>query len=496
MQDRKSGILLHISSLPSAYGIGDLGPAAYQFADFLHQARQRLWQILPLNPTTVCNSPYNSPSAFAFNPLFISPELMVRDGLIQESELHPVPKFPESRVDYSSVITYKIGLFKQGYEKFKCGGPNEEYEKFCWENGHWLHDYALFTALKSKFNGRAWYEWPHEIKNRHEHALETCSKELHEKIEEEKFLQFLFFRQWSELNNYCREKDVRIFGDVSIYVTWDSADVWAHPEIFKLDEEKNPWVVAGVPPDYFSKTGQLWGNPLYNWDVLRERNYEWWIQRMEHNLRCFDLARLDHFRGFVAAWEVPANDKTAEHGRWVDAPAMDFFTALTERISSSSIVAEDLGHITPDVREVMRRFGFPGMKLLVFAFGEGLAENPYAPHNHEKNCVLYTGTHDCNTIKGWFENELTEEDKERLFHYLGRKVSGGKISREMIRLAMMSVADTVILPMQDILGLGAKGRMNRPSTTRGNWEWRLLSGQLTPDLARSMEDLTKLYGRG
>jgi len=484
-----------MTSLPSLYGIGDLGPGAYRFADFLQAARQRIWQILPLNPTTHGNSPYYSPSAFACNSLLISPQQMIREGFIEDADLPPVPKFPPDRVHYPSVIEFKTQLFDRAYARFKTRGPQEDYEKFCGENSHWLQDYALFTALKRRFAGESWNTWPTEIRHRQPQALDACIRESHETIEREKFLQFVFYRQWTALKTYCREKGISILGDIPIYVTHDSADVWAYPELFKLDAEMNPAVVAGVPPDYFSETGQLWGNPVYNWDRLKQQKYDWWIRRMERNLRCFDLVRIDHFRGLVAAWEIPAHEKTAENGRWQDVPAKDFFAALLERVPVSSIIAEDLGYITPDVREVMHEFGFPGMKLLVFAFGEDVASNPYAPHNHVKNCVVYTGTHDCNTVKGWFENELSPEDKSRLSHYLGRSVSSKTISREMVRLAMMSVADTAVVPMQDILGLGVKARMNRPATLRDNWQWRLSDEHLTADLHARLRDMTELFGR-
>jgi len=495
MRQRTSGILLHISSLPSDFGIGDLGPGARSFVDFLRQSGQRLWQILPLNPTAFGNSPYSSPSAFACNPLFISPELMLRDGYLDNSELYPIPDFPKDRVDYDLVAVYKNELFKKAYERFKSFGENEEFVRFTAENAYWLDDYALFMAIKSSQPSGSWSDWPHAIKFRDAAALDVCARELRDEVEKEKFLQFIFSRQWSELRYYCGERGVSILGDVAIYVTHDSADVWAHPHLFKLDENRDPCLVAGVPPDYFSPTGQLWGNPLYDWDKLKEQGYGWWIQRMEHNLKYFDLVRIDHFRGFCAAWEIPAGDTTAERGNWSWVPAVDFFSALVQKLPPSSIVAEDLGFITDDVREVMERFGFPGMKLLVFAFGEGIAENPYIPHNHVHNCVVYTGTHDCNTVKGWFENELTEADKKRLFAYLGRKLTSAEIAWEMIHVAMVSVADRVILPMQDVLALDASARMNQPGVIGENWQWRLAAEQIVPELSERLGGLTALCGR-
>lgn len=498
MKTRRSGILLHITSLPSSCGIGDLGPAAYRFADFLHQTRQSLWQILPLNLTQLAfgNSPYHGISAFAFNPLLISPERMVEDGLLNEADIRPVPDFPKDHVDYPAVIAYKEKLFERAWSRFKTLGQDHDYEEFCLENSYWLDDLALFIALKSRFPGQVWRQWPPEIRDRRPEALKTLRKELRDKIEMEKFLQYIFFQQWRSLRKYCNEKGILIFGDLPIYVTYDSADLWTRPEIFKLDKEKKPWVVAGVPPDYFSETGQLWGNPLYNWEVLKASGYDWWVRRIGHNLGCFDWVRIDHFRGFVAYWEIPASEKSAVNGKWVEAPVTDFFTTILKKFPDLPIVAEDLGVITPDVREVMERFGFAGMKLLVFAFGGDLVENPYLPHNHVENCVVYTGTHDCNTVRGWFEKELTAEGREGLFRYLKRELSAEEVSWEFVRLAMMSVANTVILPMQDILGLGEEGRMNRPATTHGNWCWRLAPQSLTPDLTAGLLEITELHGRG
>ena len=497
MKRRGSGILLHVTSLPSPYGIGDLGPWAYRFADFLAETKQSFWQILPLNLTDPAydNSPYHSISAFASNSLLISPELMVRDGLLAKSDLEPLPNFPKGRVDYGVVIAYKKKLFNLAYQRFKKTKNNYEYKRFCLENAYWLDDFALFSALKSHFQGQVWSEWPQDIRDRQPKTLQSLKKELHDKIELEKLLQYMFFQQWISLKGYCNHRGIQFFGDTPIYVQYDSVDVWTDPEIFKLDNEKRPYAVAGVPPDYFSETGQLWGNPVYRWNVLQQRGYDWWIQRMEHTLNLFNVLRIDHFRGFVAYWEVPAGEKTAINGRWVEVPVEDFFNALLKRFSYLPIIAEDLGIITPDVREVMNHFEFPGMKLLLFAFGEDHPMHPYLPHTYEKHYVAYTGTHDNNTIKGWFEKEATPEDKRRLFRYLGREVPLEELHWEMIRLAMMSVANLVIFPMQDLLGLGEKARMNRPATKEGNWRWRLLPQQLTPLLTRRFLEMTEIYGR-
>lgn len=497
MKRRGSGVLLHVTSLPSSYGIGDLGPWAYRFADFLAKTKQGLWQILPLNPTDPAydNSPYHSISAFASNSLLISPELMVRDSLLAKSDLEPLPNCPKGRVDYGAVIAYKKKLFNLAYERFRNERQKYEYEKFCLENAYWLDNFALFSALKSHFQGQVWSEWPQDIRDRQPKTLQSLKKELHHRIELEKFLQYVFFQQWISLKGYCNHRGIQFFGDIPIYVQYDSVDVWTDPEIFKLDNEKRPYAVAGVPPDYFSETGQLWGNPVYRWNVLQQRRYDWWIQRMEHTLNLFDVLRIDHFRGFVAYWEIPAGEKTAINGRWVEVPVEDFFNALLKRFSYLPIIAEDLGVITPDVREIMNHFEFPGMKLLLFAFGEDHPMHPYLPHTYEKHYVAYTGTHDNNTIKGWFEKEATPEDKRRLFRYLGREVPLEELHWEMIRLAMMSVANLVIFPMQDLLGLGEEARMNRPATKEGNWRWQLLPEQLTPLLTRRFLEMTEIYGR-
>jgi len=497
MMRRGSGILLHITSLPSGYGIGDLGPQAYRFADFCEEAKQSYWQILPLNPTDPAyyNSPYHSISAFAHNPLLISPELMIENGLVSHDDLEPAPQYPENRVDHRAVIPYKKRLFQRAYERFKKRKNRYDYERFCSESSHWLDDFALFVCLRNHFHGEPWSNWPVELRDRHGAALNSFRKELLDQIQLVKFTQYVFGEQWYSLKRYCREKGIHIIGDTPIYVDYDSADVWTHPEFFKLDEQKRPYVVAGVPPDYFSETGQLWGNPLYRWDVLKDRGYNWWIRRVEHNLGFVDFLRVDHFRGFVAYWEVPASHNTAIQGNWVEAPAVDFFGKLCRAFPHLPIIAEDLGIITPDVRELMHHFEFPGMKVLLFAFGEDLPTNPYIPHNLVRNCVLYTGTHDNNTVRGWFQNEATTAMKRRLFDYLGGEVPSEHVNWELIRLAMMSVADIVIVPAQDVLGLGEEARMNRPSTLEGNWEWKLFPEQLTSEVAARLSHMTEIYGR-
>lgn len=497
MRGRGSGILLHLTSLPSSFGIGDMGPWAYKFADFLAETKQRYWQILPLNPTHLGhgNSPYHSTSAFACNPWLISPELLVQDGLLLQEEVAALMGFPKDRVEYGKAIDLKKGLLERALARFRSNKKPSDYKNFCEEHAHWLDDYALFLALKSHFAGEVWSQWPGDIRDRNLGPLESVKRGLQEAIEAEVFNQYIFFRQWHALKSYCNERGISVIGDVPIYVVYDSADVWVHPELFKLDEQKRPYAVAGVPPDYFSETGQLWGNPVYKWDVLKEKGYAWWIQRIAHNLNLFDFVRIDHFRGFVSYWEVPANEKNAINGRWVEAPAEAFFNVILDKFPKAPIIAEDLGLITPDVWEIMEHFGFPGMKVLLFAFGEDLPTNPYAPHNHVKNCLVYTGTHDNNTARGWFEKEATPDEKKRFHAYQGKEVPEKEVHWELVRLGMVSVADTAIFPMQDILGLGAEARMNRPAKKDGNWQWRLLPDQLTPSLAKRLLEMTEIYGR-
>jgi 4-alpha-glucanotransferase len=497
--ERRSGILLHITSLPSPYGIGDLGPWAYKFVDFLARAKQSFWQILPLTPTALgaaASSPYHGLSSFAGNTLLISPTLMLREGLLDEKDIKSPPRFSKNRVNYSKVTSYKRKLFSKAYEKFReTGRKNQKYEKFCSENSGWLDDFSLFIALKNHFSQRNWSEWPAKVRDRQPEALQTFKKLLRDEIEKEKFLQYIFFKQWFSLKRYCREKGIEIIGDLPFYVNYDSADVWTNPEMFKLNKRKRPTFVAGVPPDYFSRTGQLWGNPIYRWGLLKRKGYPWWIKRIEHNLKLYDWIRIDHFRGFVGYWQVRAGRRTARKGCWIKGHADDFFTKLRKRFRRLPIIAEDLGTITRDVREVMRKFGFPGMRVLLFAFNVDPSKNHHAPHNYVKNCMVVTGTHDLNPVRGWFEKEASPKIKKRLFRYLGRKVSGEEIHLEFIRLGMMSVADMAIFPMQDILGLGEEARMNTPATMEGNWEWRLLPKQLTPSLARRLAEITKVYGR-
>ncbi|HUW20052.1 MAG TPA: 4-alpha-glucanotransferase [Sedimentisphaerales bacterium] len=497
-KSRASGLLLHITSLPSKYGIGDFGPEAYKFADCICRARQRYWQVLPLNPPTLIKnpySPYNCLSAFAGNTLLISPELLYRQALLNRKDIRDRPSFPEGHVNYRLVISYKTKLLTAAFERFK-GLPDEpDYAAFCSENKDWLEDYATFIALRRHFRRRLWCRWPPEFRDRKKQALKSVRRQLGRTIDREKFLQYVFFLQWHALKKYCNRHGIQIIGDIPIYVAYDSTDVWAHPEIFKLTKAKKPRVVAGVPPDLFSRSGQLWGNPVYDWHALANRDYWWWIQRIRQNLALLDIVRIDHFRGFIAFWQVPAGRKTAVNGKWVDGPKEDFLNTLFKHFPSLPFIVEDLGYITPDVRAVIEKFRLPSMRVLLFAFDGAPAANCHHPHNHVKNSVIYTGTHDNNTVRGWFENEAKPATRRRLFDCLGRTVHARQMHWEFIRLAMSSVGSVTIIPVQDVLGLGEQARMNRPATIRGNWTWRLRRGQITASIIRKLARLTETYGR-
>lgn len=497
MNKRGSGILLSVTSLPSQFGIGDLGPWAFRFVDFLEETGQSYWQLLPLNPTDLKfgNSPYHSKSAFAGNELLISPELLVQEGLLDQNDLEPLPVFPIKKVNYTDVVSYKNKLLEKTFTRFKTVRNEDDHAWFCRENAYWLEDHALFTAIKSHFSGQHWIKWPVELRDREPHALKVAKESYFESYEKEKCLQYLFWKQWNSLKNYCGQKGIHIIGDIPIYPVHNSVDLWVNPQLFNLDENKQPITVAGVPPDYFSETGQLWGNPIYRWEILKERGYDWWIHRIRHNLTLYDLVRLDHFRGFVGYWEVLAHEKNAVNGKWSDGPAEDFFKKVLEEIPEAPIIAEDLGTITPDVKDILSRFKFPGMKVLLFAFSYDPATNPYLPHNHVENCIVYTGTHDNNTVLGWFQEEASVEDKKRISMYIGREPDKTDIHWDLTRLAMMSVARIAIFPMQDILGLGKEARMNRPATREGNWQWRVSPDQLTLTLKEKLRELTKIYGR-
>ncbi|MEM1524960.1 MAG: 4-alpha-glucanotransferase [Nitrososphaerales archaeon] len=491
---RASGILLHITSLPSNFGIGDLGKWAYKFSNLLLEIKQSYWQILPLNPTSIehGNSPYFSNSGFAGNPLLISPDLLINEKLLPNSFDKKSINLPSKYVDYKAVSKIKGMILMKAYKFFKDRKDYNGFEKFSIENSKWLDDYALYKALKRKFN-KPWYLWPSDLRDRDKSALNEERKALKDFIDFEKFTQFLFFKQWFSLKKYCNEKGLKIIGDIPFYVSHDSADVWVNPEIFKLDKNKMPLFLSGVPPDYFSNKGQLWGTPVYNWDELERRNFEWWIERIKHNLKLFDLLRLDHFRGFLAYWEVPAYCDTAEKGKWIKTPSEEFFSKLIKQFPNLPFIAEDLGFITLDVEEAISKLGIPNMKVLLFAFSN--SNSSHLPHNHSKNSVVFTSTHDTNTVKGWFLNEATQEEKDRLFKYVGKKLSERTVSWEFIRLSMISVANLSITPMQDILSLGSEARMNKPSSLSNNWEWRLTIEQLISNKLQRFKELTEIFGR-
>ena len=497
MINRGSGILMHITSLPSRFGVGDFGPEAYRFADFLDECRQCCWQILPLTPTDPVhgNSPYSSASSYAINPLLLSPELMVEDGFLRRENLDNAPAFKNDRVDYAEVAQYKRTLFEDAYAHYEGIDTDPEFAIFCDENERWLGDYALFIILKKNFEGKVWNQWPVEFRDRHPETIDNAKDEFNEDISREKLIQYLCYRQWFALKKYCNEKGIQLFGDIPIYVNYDSADVWSNPNIFKLDENKDPKFIAGVPPDYFSENGQLWGNPVYDWKILKDTNFKWWISRLAHNFRLFDIVRIDHFRGFVAYWEVPAGEKTAINGKWIRVPVDDFFRTIFRHFILPPIVAEDLGMITADVREALKEYGLPGMKILIFGMGSDNPRHPYLPHNIEENYIVYTATHDNNTVRGWFENEIGEEGRQRLFKYLGREVSKENLNWELIRAAMLSRATLTVFPTQDILGLGGDARMNRPAYANGNWGWRMFPEQITPEIRQKLKEFTHIYGR-
>lgn len=496
MRKRGSGILLHVSSLPSSFGVGDLGPSAYRFADFLETSGQSFWQVLPLTLTDTFygNSPYSSISAFAGNEIFISPESLFENGYISRQTLDGVRVLDSDKVDYVLCSKNKALLLGEAYSNFKKNDPPDGYENFIRDNESWLDDFALFRAIKHHFGGSPWYDWPDHLKHRESSALEDFMRKERDLINREKFKQFIFMRQWSNLKEYCNNKGIQIIGDMPIYVIHDSVEVWKHPDIFQLDANKMPSFIAGVPPDYFSETGQLWGNPLYDWENLKRSNFEWWKKRLEHNFRLFDMTRIDHFRGLIAYWKIPAGSENAINGRWADVPFKKFFNALLKRFAFLPIIVEDLGTITSDVREIVKDYDLPGMKVLLFAFGDDDPQHPYLPHMYSKNCLAYTGVHDTNTVKGWYENECGEEQIGRICNYLEIEKNDADLNWKMIRSLMMSVADKVIVPMQDLLGLSSEGRMNHPGGG-DNWGWKLKSRDIVEGLDRKLFEMTRKYGR-
>ncbi len=525
---RSCGILLHPTSLPSKYGIGDLGESAYSFIDFLQKSKQAIWQVLPLGPTSFGDSPYQSFSTFAGNPLLISPDLLLKEGYLNETDLENIPCFDENKVEYGRVITYKYELFKKAFTSFKKNATTEQKAKFsafCKENEYWLTNYTLFISLKNYFinerknlfepselasfrketagllseneamdyfYGAAWCSWPKQLVAREQAAIEEYTQKLIDDIELNKFLQFEFFNQWSSVKAYANERDIEIIGDIPIFVAYDSSDVWAEKEQFKLNEKGYPTVVAGVPPDYFSATGQLWGNPTYNWSVHRKNGYGWWIKRIEKAFQLVDYLRIDHFRGFEANWAVPFGNKTAIEGKWLKGPGIELFNAVEKKLGEVKIIAEDLGVITEPVKKLRKDCGFPGMKILQFAFDSNW-KNTDLPHNYtETNSIVYSGTHDNDTSIGWYHN-APEASKDKYRRYLN--VSGENAAWDLIRLAYSSVAAFAIVPVQDLLQQDSDYRMNVPGVAVGNWQYRFKLEELSDNIANGLIYLGEIFNR-
>jgi 4-alpha-glucanotransferase len=495
--DRSGGILLHPTSLPGPYGIGDLGPQAYRFIDWLASTDCKLWQVLPLGPTGYGDSPYQCFSAFAGNPYLISFDALIEDGLLTQDDFTDMPEFSAARVDFGLLIPWKLDLLQEAFSRFQSAPEKlqEKFDSFCAENSSWLDDYALFMSIKEANGGGAWNEWDEPIRKRDEAAMNKAREDHAESIQRQSLYQFLFFRQWNKLRKYANERGIKIIGDIPIFIAYDSADAWSNAELFFLDDASLPTVVAGVPPDYFSATGQLWGNPLYRWDVHKRTGYAWWLERFRSVLKMVDIVRVDHFRGFAGYWEIPFGEKTAEKGQWVTGPGSDFFKAMNDGLVGDSdaelpIIAEDLGLITPDVVELRDEFNLPGMKILQFGFDT--PENPFLPHNYIPNCVAYTGTHDNDTARGWLVS-APQEEREFAFRYLDTDPK--RFVWDMIRGIWSSVAVYSVTTMQDLLNLGTEARMNFPSKLGGNWEWRMQEKDMNDELGRSLGELNRLFLR-
>lgn len=496
--ERSSGILLHITSLPGPYGIGDLGPEAYKFLGFLEASGHSYWQLLPLNPTDKIykHSPYSTHSAFAGNPLLISPELLAEAGYVDQKEIKALKRSRTDKVDFEPVEAFKNTLFDHAWENFRKQKHRDPlFGEFMEDHAYWLDNYCLYLALRNKFEGKSWIDWPPELRDRDPKAIKKAHSEMDEAIKKEKFIQFLFFSQWKALMAEAHNRNVKFFGDVPFYINHDSADCWVNPNLFKLNEDKMPTHVSGVPPDLFSKTGQLWGTPVYDWKHLKNADFGWWVARLKQNLLLFDVVRLDHFRAFSAYWEVPAGEKTAIKGKWVTTPGTELFKVLKNEFPHMPFIAEDLGSLDQPVYDLLAKFDFPRMKVLQFAFGDHYSENPYLPFNHLPNDLVYTGTHDNNTTRGWFKT-IAKEEKLHIKEYTGIFVSDKNIHKVFHRMALKSVANLAIIPMQDIIGLGEEAIMNVPGSIEGNWTWRLRKSEF-PDEKRIKElhHLNVVYGR-
>lgn len=492
--ERSSGIILHPTCLPGPYGIGDIGPQAERWINFLEQSRCKLWQILPLGPTGYGDSPYQCFSAFAGNPYLISPEVLLKDGLLSTDDLIELPDFSDQHVKYGTVIPWKFGVLDRAYIQFEHNASEnlrKAFTKYQHDNKYWLEDFTLFMALKEAHGGKPWVNWDPSLRDREPDALAEARQKYHSAIQRQSFRQFIFNRQWCNLKKSANQKGIQIIGDIPIFVAHDSADVWSHPELFFLDSTGNPTVVAGVPPDYFSPTGQLWGNPLYNWEAHQAQRYSWWLDRLRAVLSLVDIVRLGHFRGFAGYWEIPADAPTAETGQWVAAPGRDLLLHIQEALGDLPIIAEDLGVITPDVEELRDDFDLPGMKILQFAFSGNPAE-PFLPHNYPRNCAVYTGTHDNDTVLGWYRR-VSEDERSFYRRYLDRE--GTNVSWDLIRACWASCAIFSLAPMQDFLSLGNEARMNYPGNPSGNWSWRMSAGAINDQLAERIKELNFLYSR-
>lgn len=494
---RAAGILLHPTSLPGRFGIGDLGPNSFRFIDFLEAAGQTLWQVFPLGPTGYGDSPYQCFSAFAGNPLLISPESLFEEELLDELHISNVPSFDNTNIDFGMVIEYKGQLLKKAFHVFKKKrgkDVKEAFEEFCTEQAEWLDDYSLFMAVKDFHGGELWTQWNEDIALRKKGAVSKWTQKLEDDVMYHKFLQFKFFSQWKKVKEYANSKNIKIIGDLPIFIAYDSADLWANKNLFSVDETGKLLTVAGVPPDYFSKTGQLWGNPLYRWDEMEKDEFLWWRKRISSLLELVDIIRIDHFRGFEAYWEIPGDAPTAETGEWVKAPGHKFFATVQKYLGDVPIIAEDLGVITKEVVELRDAFDFPGIKIMQFAFGTGM-EKKFLPHNYIQNCVVHTGSHDNDTTRGYFDSAKTQDNDIYSFAQKYLNYQGNDIVFELIRTAYASVANMAIIPMQDVLNLGTEARMNFPGKLGGNWCWRFKWSQVSPDLARIYKQLTELYER-
>jgi 4-alpha-glucanotransferase len=498
-EKRSAGILLHITSLPSAFGIGDIGPQAKAFADFLYRSKQSYWQLLPLGPIegSQSYSPYSSNSSTAGNTLLISPELLRDDGLLTDADLRRARIKNSGKVRYADVVIIKNKLFDGAFARFKnqtTSALSRQFEMFCEEEASWLNDFSLYTLLK-ELHGKPWYEWPEEARLRDHKKLEEASVKNALELERIKWLQFIFTRQWEQLRFYCNQLNISLYGDLPFYVSYDSADVWAAPEYFALDEHKTLKSVAGVPPDYFNADGQLWGMPVFNWPKLKVDKFDWWVRRLKKNIELFDVLRLDHFRAFADYWEVDAQDKNARNGRWVPGPGEEFFHVVQKQLGSLPFIAEDLGDINEKVYQLRDAFNFPGMKVLQFAFGDNLGKSDYIPHHYSNNFVVYTGTHDNNTTVGWFRKDINAGVRSALSNYFGRRINEGNVHIELSRCAYQSVAKMAIIPMQDVLGLDESARMNRPASVEKNWIWRLRDEVSFPKIEARLKLWAELYDR-